>query len=103
MTAYSPIGKADKQLLNETILVDIANNHNKTVVQVMLRWLIQRDIIPIPKTSKQMRLKENFNVFDFQLTDQEMTQIFTLNKNYRFINPKQAINNPEWPFSIPFR
>ena len=102
MIAYCPIGKAHKGLLNEPTLKTIASNHNKTVPQVMLRWLIQRDIIVIPKTSKTHRLIENFNIFDFQLTNKEMTEIFKLNKNMRFINPIEAINNKEYPFNIPF-
>ncbi|XP_054162256.1 1,5-anhydro-D-fructose reductase-like [Oppia nitens] len=100
--AYCPIGKAHKGLLNEPILTTIASNNNKTVPQVMLRWLIQRDIIIIPKTSKTYRLSENFNIFDFQLTDEEMTEIFKLNKNMRFINPIEAINNKEYPFNREF-
>ncbi len=103
MIAYCPIGKANKELFNETILLDIASKHNKTVAQVMLRWLIQRDIIAIPKTSRIAYLNQNINIFDFQLSDEQMNQIFSLNKNRRFINPKESINNPEYPFSIPFR
>ena len=102
VTAYCPVGKGDPQLLNETILVNIAAAHSKTVPQVMLRWLIQRDIIAIPKTSRRERLIENMDVFDFQLSDEQMSQIFTLNKNKRYINPIQSIRNHEYPFAIEY-
>ncbi|XP_054161807.1 aldo-keto reductase family 1 member B1-like [Oppia nitens] len=103
ITAYSPLGRADTELFNETVLNDIAINHNKTVPQVLLRWLIQRDIIIIPKTTKQERLIENFNVFDFQLTDDEMKAIFKLNKNKRIFAKSESSNNREYPFNIEFK
>ena len=104
MVAYCPLGKAfQKELFIEPILVEIANKYEKTVPQVMLRWLIQRNIIAIPKTARKERLSENIDVFDFQLTDEEITQIFSLNKNRRIIDPKKAINNKGYPFAIPFK
>ena len=83
--------------------MEIANKYEKTVPQVMLRWLIQRNIIAIPKTSRKERLLENIDVFNYQLTDNEMTQIFSLNKNRRIIDPKKSVNNKGYPFAIPFK
>ncbi|XP_054161903.1 1,5-anhydro-D-fructose reductase-like [Oppia nitens] len=103
VTAYCPLGKATKEILNDPVLTDIATNNNKTVAQVMLRWLIQRDIVVIPKTSKTNRLSENINIFDFQLTDEEMKSIFSLNKNQRIITSTLSANNPNYPFAIPYR
>lgn len=97
------MGRADEKLLNESILNDIALIHNKTVPQVMLRWLIQRGIIVIPKTSKMERLKENFDIFDFQLTDEQMTQIFSLNQNKRIFTKSESSLNIEYPFNIEFK
>ena len=103
VVAYCPLGRATKEILAEPVLNEIATNKNKTVAQVLLRWLIQRDIVVIPKTSKTNRLSENINIFDFQLNDEEMRRIFSLNKNQRIITQALAVNNPNYPFNIPYR
>jgi len=66
VVAYSPIAKANQTLFNEPVLKAMATKHGKTVPQVIMRWLVQRNIIVIPKTTKKERLIENFNIFDFQ-------------------------------------
>ena len=81
--AYSPVARMDKKLVKNPVLLDIAKRHGKTVVQVILRWNYQRQIIPIPKSSNPERLKENISIFDFVLDENEMAQINALNENYR--------------------
>jgi len=78
VTAYSPIarGRAD----GDTLLEKIGKAHGKTAAQVCLRWLVQQDIIVIPRTSKTERLKENLEVFDFKLSDAEMKEIASLGR-----------------------
>ncbi len=78
VTAYSPIarGRAD----DDALLANIGKSHRKTAAQVCLRWLIQRGIIVIPRTSKSERLKENLDIFDFTLTDDQMKQIAGLGR-----------------------
>ena len=102
VVAYSPIGRGDKQLLNEKILVDLAKKYNKTVAQVIMRWLIQRTITVIPKTTRKERLIENICLFDFKLTRNEMKKIYSLNKNQRIITLSEAVNNKEYPFLIDY-
>ena len=63
--------------------MEIANKHNKGVGQVILRWLLQRGIAVIPKTTHIKRLKENLDVFDFSLTPDEIAAIDTININSR--------------------
>ena len=58
----------------------IADAHNKTVAQVVLRWLIQRDVVVIPKTVNPARMAENIDVFDFELSEGQMNAIATLDK-----------------------
>ena len=60
------------------MLKAIAERHGKTVGQVILRWLNQRNVVIIPKTVRKERMAENFNIFDFTLTDEEMRSIATL-------------------------
>ncbi|GCF92241.1 glyoxal reductase [Enterococcus florum] len=79
--AWSPLGQG-KILENET-LVSIGKQHNKTAAQVIIRWHLQSDIIVIPKSVHEARIQQNFDVFDFELTKDEMAQIDGLNSNER--------------------
>ncbi len=80
LQAWSPLMRAGKMLEVETI-VNIAKSHNKTPAQIILRWELQQGISVIPKTTHIARMKENINVFDFQLTTSEMQEIKTLNES----------------------
>ncbi|HEX7017806.1 MAG TPA: aldo/keto reductase [Patescibacteria group bacterium] len=90
VTAYSPLGSAtegaDKPLNNE-VVVSIAKTHGKSPAQVLLRWSLQRGLIAIPKTVSNDRIQENYQVFDFELTSEEMNKISALNKNHRYVDP----------------
>ncbi|MGX7419707.1 aldo/keto reductase [Carnobacterium gallinarum] len=68
--AYSPLKKG--KLSSENKITKIAEKHNKTVAQIALRWSIEKDLIPIPKTTHKERLIENAAIFDFELSDEEM-------------------------------
>lgn len=74
-----------KEILENEKLIDIANNHNKSVVQIVLRWLLQQNIIMIPKTWEEKHLKENISIFDFELSENEMKIIDSLDKG-KFLN-----------------
>jgi diketogulonate reductase-like aldo/keto reductase len=74
LTAYSPLARGD--VLSEEMLTRIGQRYEKNAAQVALRWLIQQDgVVAIPKTSTQSHLEQNLRVFDFTLTEKEMTQI----------------------------
>lgn len=75
--AYSPLG-AGKDLLNAPVLGRIAEKHGKTPGQIVLRWHLQEDLIPIPKTANPQRMKENLSIYDFELDDGDMSAIATL-------------------------
>eukprot|EP00595_Chromulina_sp_UTEXLB2642_P002497 CAMPEP_0196765284 /NCGR_PEP_ID=MMETSP1095-20130614/7939_1 /TAXON_ID=96789 ORGANISM="Chromulina nebulosa, Strain UTEXLB2642" /NCGR_SAMPLE_ID=MMETSP1095 /ASSEMBLY_ACC=CAM_ASM_000446 /LENGTH=77 /DNA_ID=CAMNT_0042123075 /DNA_START=1780 /DNA_END=2010 /DNA_ORIENTATION=+ len=68
-----------KGLLQNPIITGIAESKKKSPAQVILRWHIQRGLIPIPKSTKIERIKENFNIHDFNLSDEEFTLISSLN------------------------
>ena len=78
--AYSPLGKGVIGLLEDPLLTKIANAKNKSVAAVILRWLLQRGITPIPLSRNEKRIRENLNVFDFALTEEEMRSIATLER-----------------------
>jgi diketogulonate reductase-like aldo/keto reductase len=84
--AYYPIGHGDKNLLNEAIFTKLAKKYNKTNVQIILRWHIQYGNIVIPKTTNPVHMKENFEIFDFELTPEEMKEIKTLDTAKGYFN-----------------
>ena len=71
------------QLLDNEILQEIADRKNKSVAQIILRWDLQNGVITIPKSTKDYRIVENADVFDFELTKEEMEVIHGLNQNLR--------------------
>lgn len=79
--SWAPFTEGKEGIFENTILKKIANRHQKSIAQVVLRWLIQRDIIVIPKTVSKARMIENLNVFDFMLTSDEMEEIKGLDMN----------------------
>src|SRR3954469_9397540 len=73
LVAYSPIAKG--RIKNDKALAGIGEKHRKSAAQVCLRWLLQQNVAAIPRTSKIERLSENIEVFDFELSDDEMRQV----------------------------
>ena len=73
--AWAPFAEGKNDIWNNPVLKTIANKHGRTVGQVVLRWLNQRNVVVIPKTVHKERMMENFSIFDFTLTNQEMEVI----------------------------
>ena len=80
--AWAPLGGGRYGAFHEGLLLEIASAHGKTVGQVMLRWNIQRGVVVIPKSTHLERIEENFNIWDFTLTDDEMQRISSLDQGY---------------------
>ncbi len=76
--SWGPFAEGRNNLFSEPTLADIGTAHGKSVAQVVLRWLLQRDVVVIPKSVRRERMAENFDVFDFTLTDDDMARIATL-------------------------
>lgn len=83
---------------NDPVLRQIAERHKKTTAQVVLRWFVDRKIIPTPKTVRYPRLIENIDIFDFQLDEEEIEMISQFNRNVRFTSPSFWQNHPHYPF-----
>lgn len=81
--AWYPLGGRghQKELLNDKVLKEIAQNHNKSVAQIILRWDIQKEVVVIPGSSNPAHIKENIDIFDFELTAEEMQKIASLERN----------------------
>jgi 2,5-diketo-D-gluconate reductase A len=76
--SWGPFAEGKNDLFTNPTLTEIGGVYGKSVAQVVLRWLIQRDVVVIPKSVRPDRMAENLDVFDFQLTDDEMTRISAL-------------------------
>lgn len=88
--AWSPLIQGKRQdMFENPALLKIARKHGKTVAQIVLRWLIQRDIVTLVKTEREIRMAENFNIFDFELTVDDMSEIAALDTDKtQFIDHK---------------
>ncbi|WP_144528138.1 aldo/keto reductase [Peribacillus simplex] len=76
--SWGPFAEGKNNMFQNEILVSIAENHNKSVAQIILRWLTQRGVVAIPKSVRKERMIENFNIFDFELGQEDMERIATL-------------------------
>lgn len=81
--AYTPIARMDDRLVHSLLLKGLSKKYKKSVVQIVLRWHIQNGVIPIVRSTNKHRIKENINVFDFELTEEEMKSIDGMNINSR--------------------
>lgn len=82
--AWYPIGHGDADLINEPVFTELAEKYGKTNVQIILRWHIQEGTIIFPKSTNPQHIKDNFDIFDFELTGEEMEQIRAVDKGVRF-------------------
>ncbi len=88
MQAWSPLAAGQGRLFENETLRTLAAAHNKTVAQMVLRWLVQRNIVPLVKSANPQRMKENLDIFDFALTDAEMQQIAALDTGHTAFTPR---------------
>ncbi|MCR5704357.1 MAG: aldo/keto reductase [Eubacterium sp.] len=87
--AYSPVARMDKGLQESPILKEIAEKYNKTVNQVILRWDVDTNCIPIPASSSEKHINENYDIFDFELNKSEIEKINSLEAGNRIrFNPR---------------
>jgi 2,5-diketo-D-gluconate reductase A len=76
--SWGPFAEGRNGIFKNETLISVARKHGKTVAQVILRWMVQRGVVVIPKSTHQERIVENFNIFDFQLLPEDMVAIATL-------------------------
>ena len=93
--AYCPICRGD--VARHDVLISLSNKYSKTPAQIALRWLYQQRAVSIPKTENSDRLKENFEIFDFEIEYKDMLEIYGLERNQRLV-PNLEINESKYLF-----
>lgn len=90
LQAWSPLAAGKKDLFANEILCGIAKKHQKSVAQIVLRWLVQRGIVPVVKSANPVRMKENLDIFDFTLSEDEMAQITSLDTGHTYATARNT-------------
>lgn len=80
VVAWSPISRG--RVLSNELMIDLSQKYKKSIVQIVLRWHMQKGVIPIPKSSNENRIKENIDIFDFEISSEDMKAIDSLDKGY---------------------
>ena len=90
MQAWSPLAAGKEDLFTNEIFCSIAQKHHKSVAQIVLRWLVLRGIVPVVKSANPIRMKENLEIFDFVLSEEEMKQIATLDTGHTYATARNT-------------
>lgn len=90
LMSWYPLGHGDKTLINEPVFTELAKKYKKSNAQIILRWHTQMNFVVIPGSRNVEHIKDNADIFDFSLTDDEMAQISKLNKGVRYYNRTDA-------------
>lgn len=96
MQSWGPFAEGKNNIFNNDLLISIGNKHDKSVAQIILRWLIQRNIVAIPKSVRKERMLENFNIFDFELSGDEIQMIQTLDTKESLFFDHRDPNMVKW-------
>ncbi|EDL78561.1 aldo-keto reductase family 1, member E1, isoform CRA_a [Rattus norvegicus] len=88
--------------MDDIVIRKIAKKHGKSPAQILIRFQIQRNLIVIPKSVNPSRIRENIQVFDFELTEKDMEELLSLDKNLRLATFPSTENHKDYPFHIEY-
>jgi len=110
LQAFCPLGSPDRPmaqpdhpvLLQDPVLAELGKKYGKSPAQILIRYQVERGVGVLPKSVTPHRIEENFNVFDFAISADDMKTLNGLNRNYRFIPQTRDIKNKYFPFHDPY-
>ena len=97
--AHTPTGRMSSKITNNSVLQELAKKHNKSIAQIILRWHFQNKVIPVVATVSERHMKENLDIFDFELSSDEMNMIESINENYVMLD-SDGIDNPNYIYNL---
>lgn len=105
VTAYSPFGGQPSKtnavrtkLIDHPLINEVARRYGKTVYQILIKFQVQREVAVIPKSSNEQRILQNANIFDFDLSPQELKDLENLDCGERYVKSEAFKNHPNYPF-----
>ena len=98
--SWGPFAEGRGDMFTNPILSEIGKKYNKSVAQVILRWLIQRNVVVIPKSVRKERMIENFNIFDFELSEDDMSKIKSMDTDKSLFFSHRDVETLKFLFSI---
>jgi aldehyde reductase len=112
LTAYCPLGSPDRPaqmkakdeptLLDHPVIKELAEKHKKTPGHILIKFQVQRGVVVIPKSVTPARIEANLNVFDFELSDEDLSKLNALDSGYRFCSLAGNKDHPHYPFNLPY-
>lgn len=99
LMAHTPTARMGEEIKNNDVLNGLANKYNKSIAQIIIRWHYQNGIIPIISTTNRLHMMENNNIFDFELSSNEMDSIDSLDRNY-FLIKTRGIDDPNYKYNF---
>ena len=100
--SWGPFAEGKNNIFQNELLLSIAEKYGKTVAQVILRWLTQRGVVVIPKSVRKERIEENFNIFDFELSAEDMESIVALDTKQSLFFDHRDPNSVKWLCEVKF-
>lgn len=97
--AHTPTGRMGKEIIQNEVLQDLAQKHHKSIAQIIVRWHYQNGIVPVIATKSLAHLKENKDIFDFALTEDDMTAIESIDKGLVLL-PGNGIDDPNYIYNL---
>lgn len=97
--AHTPTAPSIKELKESNIMKILQEKYNKNVVQITMRWHYQNNVIPVVSTFSKEHMRENLDIFDFELTDEEMKAVDSLNKN-KILLDSHGIDDPNYVYNF---
>ena len=102
IASWGPFAEGKNNIFGNEVLPAIAGKHQKTVAQVILRWLLQREVVAIPKSVRKARIEENFDIFDFELSAEDMETIATLDTHQSVFLDHRSPEMVKWLNEVKF-